>query len=72
MLGRQVQPVLEEPDRRLPGAPELLELVEQEPAAGWTRNQSLGELYRSNIISFDEAMAHSVEPAELERVIRQS
>ena len=37
-----------------------------------TMNQSLGELYRSSTISFDEAMAHSLEPAELERVIRQS
>ena len=37
-----------------------------------TMNQSLGELYRSNSISFEEAMAHSLEPAELERLLRQS
>ena len=37
-----------------------------------TMNQSLADLYRSNQVSFEEAMAHSMEPAELERLLRQS
>ena len=37
-----------------------------------TMNQSLADLYRANQISFDTAMNHSTQPAELERLLRQS
>jgi twitching motility protein PilT len=37
-----------------------------------TMNQSLSDIYRGNQISYEEALAHSSEPAELERLLRSS
>ena len=37
-----------------------------------TMNQSLADLYRANQISFEEAMSHSYDPTELERLLRQT
>ena len=37
-----------------------------------TMNQSLSDLYRANQISYEEALAHSSDPAELERLLRSS
>jgi len=37
-----------------------------------TMNQSLADLYRMNQITFEEAMAHSNEPTELERLLRRN
>ncbi len=37
-----------------------------------TMNQSLADLYRANHISYEEAISHSVEPAELERLLRST
>jgi len=35
-----------------------------------TMNASLSDLYRANQITYDEALARSSDPAELERLIR--
>ena len=37
-----------------------------------TMNQSLADLYRANEISYEEALAHSTDPTELERLLRSS
>lgn len=37
-----------------------------------TMNQSLSDLYRANQISYEEALSHSSDPAELERLLRSS
>ncbi len=37
-----------------------------------TMNQSLADLYRGNHVSYEEALAHSADPAELERLLRSS
>jgi twitching motility protein PilT len=37
-----------------------------------TMNQSLSDLYRANQISYEEALAHSSEPTELERLLRST
>jgi twitching motility protein PilT len=37
-----------------------------------TMNQSLADLYRANEISYEEALAHSTDPSELERLLRST
>ena len=37
-----------------------------------TMNQSLSDLYRANEISYEEALAHSSDPGELERLLRST
>ena len=40
------------------------------PSSRRRMNQSLSDLYRANAISYEEALAHSSEPSELERLLR--
>ncbi|MSR45952.1 MAG: type IV pilus twitching motility protein PilT [Planctomycetes bacterium] len=37
-----------------------------------TMNQSLSDLYRANEICYEDALAHSTDPGELERLLRRS
>jgi twitching motility protein PilT len=54
-------------------AHQIYSIIQTSRKAGMrTMNQALSDLYRGNHISFEEALCHSGDPAELERLLRST